>query len=130
MPAASAQALSRRHAAAWRESVAGFLAASLAADVRPRHPHERISAEIGDIRGDVLGLDGFTVAARYGKSERVSESLDTADMLAAERGDGSLGVVLQRRQGRETPEAYAVMTLESFAALIARTAPPGGQDAP
>ncbi|MEV7633618.1 hypothetical protein AB0N64_14560 [Microbacterium sp. NPDC089318] len=126
MPAASAQALSRRHAAAWRESVAGYLAAILAAEVRPRHPRERISDEIGDIRGDVLGLDGFTVAARYGKAERVSESLDAAEALAAERGDGSLGVVLQRRQGRETPEAYAVMTLASFAALCARLSPPVG----
>lgn len=126
MPAASTEHNARRNAAAWRESVAGYLAASLAAEIRPRHPHVKISDEIGDIRGDVLGLDGFTVACRYGKAERVSESLDAADALAAERGDGSLGVVVQRRHGRATEQAYVVVSLASFAALIARQTSPGG----
>lgn len=127
MPGTSAQANARRNAAAWREVVAGYLAAALRRDVRPRHAHAKISDEIIDIRGDVLGLDGFTVAARFGKAERVSESLDAADALAAERGDGSLGVVVQRRQGRETERAYVVVSLASFASLCARLMPPGGR---
>ena len=116
----------RRDAAAWRESVAGYLAAELRQPIRPRLTHRLISEEIADVRGDVLGLDGLTVATRYGKGSRLSESLDAADNLAVDRGDGSRGIVVQRRVGRETPEAYVVLTLESFAALCARLTPPGG----
>jgi hypothetical protein len=118
----------RRDAAAWRERVAGFLAAELGQPIRPRLTHRLISDEIGDARGDVLGLDGLTVTTRYGKANRLSESLDGADRLALDRGDGSRGIVVQRRAGRETPEAYVVLTLESFAALCARLTPPGGTE--
>ncbi|WP_298944047.1 hypothetical protein [uncultured Microbacterium sp.] len=110
----------RRLAAAWRESVAGYLAAELRQPIRPRHPHRLISEEIGDVRGDVLGLDGLTFRTSYGRAGRLSESLDHADMLAVDRGDGSRGVVVQRRVGRETSGAYVVLSLASFAALCAR----------
>lgn len=116
----------RRDADAWRERVAGYLAAELRAPIRPRQRHRLISAEIGDVRGDVLGMDGLTISTHAAKGARLSEALDSADRLAIDRGDHSRGVVVQRRVGRETPEAYVVLTLESFAALCARLTPPGG----
>ncbi|GEM_PF-5820842 len=116
----------RRDAAAWRERVAGYLAAELGQPIRPRLTHRRISDEIADVRGDVLGLDGLTVTTRYGRDRRLSESLDGADRLAVDRGDDSRGVVVQRRERRDTSEAYVVLTLASFAALCARLTPPRG----
>jgi hypothetical protein len=116
----TAEYTARRDAAAWRESAAGYLAASLVADIRPRHPHAKISEEISDIRGDVLGIDGLTFRVKHGKLARISESLDSAEALAADRRDGSLGVLVQRRPGRSTGKAYVVLTLETFAALCAR----------
>lgn len=121
----TAEYMTRRQAEAWRERVAGYLAASTGREIRPRAQHARISDEIGDTSGDVVGVDGLTIRTASARSMRLSESLDAAEWLAAERADDSLGVVVQARHGRETPEAYVVLSLESLAALIRRSAPRG-----
>lgn len=124
MASPTSERATRRDSEAWRERVAGYLAAELGQPIRPRPSHRLISDEIAELRGDVLGLDGLTVTTRYGRERRLSEALDGADRLALDRGDDSRGIVVQRRDRRDTSEAYVVLTLESFAALCARLTPP------
>ena len=71
--------------------------------------------------GDLDGLPGIAIITRAGRSLRFSQDLDKADALAADHpDDGTLGVLVQRRQARPIGESYALMTLDSLGELIRR----------
>lgn len=121
MASRTAEYMAARSAAEWRERVAAALALRTGLPARPYAPRKVSEALDNPGMGDVTGLPGIAVLARSARTLRFSEDLDRADAIAADREDpDALGVLVQRRQGREIGEAYAVMTLDTLGELLRR----------
>lgn len=125
MSSRTAAYMAQRTAETWREQVAGALAAA-GLPARPHQRSRKLGEQVVDTSGDVVGIDGILITTRASRTLRLSEALDAADSLAVchaldyDDEIAPVPIVIQRRMGRTTGESYALMTLDSLGALLAR----------
>lgn len=87
------------------------------------HGHPRAARAYGAGRpqdvGDVAGLAGFVIEAKCHRALDLAGWADEASREAANAGAGVVPVVVAKRRGRSTEDAYAVLRLADLADLIA-----------
>lgn len=109
--------LNRRFGRMFRQLVAVALSEQFP-DAEARPVAARPSDEFADDQPatDILGVPGFTIHVRADQQPSWSTALDMAENSA--RFDGSdFGVVIEYRRGREIPESFVVMSLDSWSRL-------------
>ena len=85
------------------------------------HPHAARAYGAGcpqDV-GDVAGLDGFVIEAKCHKALDLAGWSDEAAREAGNAGPGVVPVVVTKRRGRPTEDAYAVLRLADLVDLLA-----------
>lgn len=105
----------------WRELVALQLQVSGIETARVRPLPRKISEELAEegARPDIEGVPGWHLDAAADIQSRLSVRLDAAEQSARFAGTPHAAVALYR-QGRPTSEAYVVMSLGTFAQLVAQ----------
>lgn len=68
--------------------------------------------------GDVAGLDGFVIEAKCHRALDLAGWCDEAAREAEHSGTGTVPVVVAKRRGRPTEDAYAVLRLADLADLL------------
>jgi len=71
--------------------------------------------------GDVVGLSGFAVEVKCQRSLDLAGWCDEVAREAANVGAGVVPVVVAKRRGRPTEDAYVVIRLRDFADLTSKT---------
>lgn len=85
------------------------------------HPHASRSYGAGrpyDV-GDIAGLPGFCVEVKCHRALDLAGWADKARRESLNAGDGVVGVVVAKRRGRPTEDAYVLLTLADFSRLTA-----------
>jgi hypothetical protein len=105
----------------WRELVALQLQASGIETAHVRPLPRKISEELAEegARPDIEGVPGWHLDAAADIQSRLSVRLDAAEQSARFAGTSRAAVALYR-QGRPASEAYVVMSLGTFAQLVAQ----------
>lgn len=93
------------------------------------HPHAARAYGAGRPRdvGDIAGVRGFALEVKACRSIDLAGWLDEAVREAANVGEGVVGVVVAKRRGHPTEDAYAVLRLADFAELVSARRPEVGR---
>jgi predicted lipoprotein len=103
---------SKAKGTAWESSVVEYLRDH-------GHPYAERRALTGSAdKGNVSGIPGVVVECKNAKTVTLGAYADEVKVETANAG-ASLGVAVVKRRNRGPADAYVVMSLEQFAAMIA-----------
>lgn len=102
---------SRRKGTAWESAVVAYLN-------QHGFPYAKRRALAGvNDKGDITGVPGVMLEAKAEKSIDVAGYMAEVKVQTANAG-AQIGVAVVKRRNRSAGDAYVVMTLEQFAAMI------------
>jgi len=115
----------RTQHARFREAVTAVLQIEGVDSARsePIRPHRKLSEQFtGDDtpRPDIDGLGPWYVHTTTSEQARIGSHLDAATLAASLAGSDRRPAVIVYRRGAPISEAYAVMSLETLAGVLAR----------
>lgn len=102
---------SKRKGTAWESAVVDYLRSH-------GQPHAERRALTGSAdKGDVSGIPGVMIEAKNEKTVTLGAYADEVKVETANAG-ASIGVAVVKRRNRGPGDAYVVMSLQQFAAMI------------
>lgn len=107
---------SRRKGTAFETAVVGFL-------TEHGHPFAERRAQHGNSdRGDVAGIAGWVIECKAEKSIELARYMDETAVERVNAGS-SYGAAVVKRRGKSVGDSYVVMSLATFATLLAEENP-------
>jgi Holliday junction resolvase len=104
--------LSKRKGTAWESQVVDYLRSH-------GQPHAERRALTGSAdKGDVSGIPGVMIECKAEKTVTLAAYADEVKVETANAG-ASVGVAIVKRRNRGPGDAYVVMNLDQFAAMLA-----------
>jgi Holliday junction resolvase len=102
---------SKRKGTTWETAVVDYLR-------EHGQPHAERRALCGNTdKGDLVGIPGVMIEAKNEKTVTLAAYADEVKAQTA-NAHASIGVAVVKRRNRGAGDAYVVMTLEQFAAMI------------